>query len=166
MDNMIMLSEHVKIIGTGRSTTSLFDYAVSNTVSGIREVWLVYDHDDFPAEQFNDVPVKAKSQSKNSDVRYRAAWSNECFELWLLLHFIPLESNISRDDYMEKLNTYLPGYHKSATDTFDRLRARMKTGIKNAKTLESRYDTNTTTPSKMAPCTQVYRLVEELMQYI
>ena len=165
MDNRIKLSDHIEIIGSARSTTSLFSYAVNNTVSGTREVWLVYDHDDFPAEQFNVTPELAKKQSKKSGIHYRVAWSNECFELWLLLHFILLESNISRADYMEKLVGYIPSYHKSATDIFSRLKDRVGTAIKNAKTIEGKFDVNAT-PSEMAPCTQVYRLVEELLRYV
>jgi hypothetical protein len=90
---------------------------------------------------------------------------NECFELWLLLHFILLESNISRADYMEKLVGYIPSYHKSATDIFSRLKDRVGTAIKNAKTIEGKFDVNAT-PSEMAPCTLVYRLGEELLRYV
>lgn len=32
-----------------------------------------------------------------------AAWSNESFELWYLLHFVYLEAGISRADYIKIL---------------------------------------------------------------
>jgi len=165
MGNRIKLSGHIQVIGTGRSTTSLLSYAVRNTATGTQEVWLVYDHDDFPSDQFNATPRMADSESKKGGTRYHTAWSNESFELWLLLHFIPLVSNISRDEYINKLVEYIPGYHKSATDVYSRVKDRVSIAIKNARTLEAFYDSSAN-PSDMAPCTKVHLLVEELLFYL
>ena len=165
MGNRIELSDVIKIKGARRSTTSLLKYAIDNVIAGTSNVWLVYDHDDFPPEQFNETPKMAAARSKNGSIQYHAAWSNECFELWLLLHFISLEANISRAEYMKKLKKWIPGYDKSDTNIYSQLKDRVDTAIANAKLIESKYDKNST-PSDMAPCTTIYKLVEELLRYI
>ena len=164
-ERRVELKDNINIVGTGRSTRSLFKYAVKNITPNTVDVWLVYDHDDFPSEQFNETPVMAEAQSKRDGINYNVAWSNECFELWLLLHFIKLEANISRKDYIEKLKTYIPGYHKSASNIFSQLKDKTDVAITNAKEIEKNYEEGTT-PSKMAPCTKVYELVEDLLGYL
>jgi len=163
--NRIELKDNIDVVGTGRSTRSLLEYAVSNVTTDTVDAWLVYDHDDFPAEQFNETPEMADAVSNKSRVNYKVAWSNECFELWLLLHFIKLEANISRKEYVKKLKTYIPDYQKSTSDIYSRLKDKVDVAITNAKEIEKSYDKGTT-PSKMAPCTIVYKLVEELLSYL
>ena len=58
-------------------------------------VWVVFDRDDF--NDFNEAIALAERKG------YKAAWSNEAFELWYLLHFIYLDTAISRADYIKKL---------------------------------------------------------------
>ena len=45
------------------------------------QVWLVFDRDEWRAEEFNQ--VIAQAERKNIQVAY----SNQAFELWYLLHF-------------------------------------------------------------------------------
>jgi len=163
--NRIELKDNIDVVGTGRSTRSLLEYAMQNVTIDTIDVWLVYDHDDFPSKQFNETPEMAEAQSKKSNINYKVAWSNECFELWLLLHFIKLEANISRKEYIKKLKTYIPDYQKSASDIYSRLKDKVGIAITNAKEIEKSYDKEAT-PSKMAPCTIVYKLVEELLSYL
>jgi hypothetical protein len=163
--NRIELNDNIDVVGTGRSARSLFEYALQNVTTDTAEVWLVYDHDDFPSKQFNETPAMAEAQSKRGSISFNVAWSNECFELWLLLHFIKLEANISRKEYIKKLKTYIPGYHKSASDIFNQLKDKTDLAITNAKEIERVYEKGTT-PSKMAPCTLVYKLVEDLLSYL
>ena len=160
--------DQIKIKGTRRSSTSLFSYAVDNTDSDIAMVWLVYDKDDFPADQFDNTPAMAKAQTKNGKAEYHTAWSNECFELWLLLHYIPLESNINREEYHVKLKEpgRLPSYKKNHKDVYTKTKHLLNVAFKNAKTLHNKYEGQALTPSKMAPCTQMDKLVRWLIGYI
>lgn len=49
------------------------------------DVWLMYDKDDFPLDDFDNTQYSALSRK---DIRkYKVAWSNECIELWFVLHF-------------------------------------------------------------------------------
>lgn len=49
------------------------------------ELWMVFDIDTWPEPLLSRVARTARQK------RYRLALSNPCFELWLLLHFDPLE---------------------------------------------------------------------------
>ena len=112
--------EQIELIGTGRSCKSLLEYAVNNVHRDTAMVWLVYDKDNFPESDFDVTPKMAASRTEEDGTEYDTAWSNECFELWLLLHYIYFDSNISRQEYRKKLkeSERLPGYKKSDKDVY------------------------------------------------
>ena len=164
-DERIKLDQ-ITIKGTARSGRSLYEYAIDKTAPDTKKVWLVYDKDDFPAEDFNVTPILVATHNKKSNTEYHAIWSNECFELWLLLHFIPLESNLSRTEYRRKLkeNDKLPGYKKSDTNIYDRINDKTSIAIENAKLLNKKH--GNITPSQMSPCTMMFELVDWLRTYL
>lgn len=93
-----------EIVGEGRSTCSLVKRTEEIRAKLERHrqlkfdrVWVVFDKDDFG--DFNEAINLAESKG------YNAGWSNEVFELWYLLHFIYLDSAISRSDYIKKLES-------------------------------------------------------------
>lgn len=69
---------HLEVFGEGTNTIGLFerarDYA-ENDPNGCRHVWVVYDKDDFPEENFDSV-VELCKQHSSSDRTYHAIWSN------------------------------------------------------------------------------------------
>lgn len=68
------------------------------------EVWCVFDMDvqnmDKDFTNFDNSIDKAKSLS------YNVAYSNDCFELWLLLHYKDIQSTQNREYYYEQLGKY------------------------------------------------------------
>ncbi len=87
----------------------------------IHNVWVLFDKDDFPDENFNNAINKIHSLSTKS-VTFYALWSNECFELWLLLNFINMHSAISREEYIVKLEKYLQEkYRKNDKNIFGKI---------------------------------------------
>lgn len=91
-----------EIIGEGRSTCALVrkteeirDKLERQRQLRFDRVWVVFDKDDF--NDFNDAIELAKSKG------YQPGWTNEAFELWYLLHFVYLDSAISRVDYIKIL---------------------------------------------------------------
>ena len=70
-------------------------------------VWVVFDKDDF--NDFNEAIALAGRKG------FMAGWSNEAFELWYLLHFVYLDSAISRADYITKLENEIRRELKDAT---------------------------------------------------
>lgn len=77
----------LRVYGVGANTVSLFDQAKSIAEAdpdGFTQVWVVYDKDSFPARDFN-VVVDLCASASGEGVAYRAAWTNEAFELWYIL---------------------------------------------------------------------------------
>ncbi len=158
----------IMVKGTGRNTKGLLEYARSNVEEEFpraRVVWLMYDKDDFPLDHFDNTQDSAE---KRQDKRvYRAAWSNECIELWFVLHFQDLTANVGREKYRELLDEHMKkygGYEKNRKDIYEILCGRTAIAAGRAK---RQYEAYGNVPlSRMCPATRVYELVEELQRYL
>ena len=64
----------------------------------IDEVWIVMDRDSSPPYDFDNAIKSAEAKG------YNVAWSNECFELWILLHFKEIHHALSREEIYKKLS--------------------------------------------------------------
>ena len=153
--------------GTGENTVSLIGYAkraVENSANTYKHVWIVYDTDDFPADRIDAVKTICDGLSKNGNCKYHAIWSNQCIELWYLLHFSYMHSDIHRDEYFPKLSDCLGfKYVKNNPNMFEILLPYMDNAIRFAKQLDS--DNVGKSPSQSKPGTKVYELVETLKPY-
>jgi hypothetical protein len=109
------ISPFVHIKGIGRNTESLM-----RSVEGFFErveseygmipipfgnIAVVFDRDSFGKDAFNHaVSMAAAQRSAYSEIeQYIPAWSNESFELWILLHFQYMDSALTRGDINDKL---------------------------------------------------------------
>lgn len=158
----------IKTKGTGCNTLSLLDQArqyVENSDNPIKHVWLVYDKDDFPSDAFDNTSHKCRELNEAADVTYHALWSNQCIELWFLLHFEYMHADIKRTNYIPKLTERLGSeYTKNRDDIYVILRPFLNTAITNAKKLiQSHNDPN---PSHNRPGTNVYEIFEYLSDYL
>lgn len=156
--------KRIVLKGTGRNTKGLLEYArkqVEKDFPQAATVWLVYDKDDFPLDNFDNTEYSALERS---DIRrYKTAWSNECIELWFLLHFQELTVNIGREEYLHLLKKYCK-YEKSMENIYELLKDRMEEAIERAKRQYEEY--GDAAPSKRCPATKVFQLVEELKRYL
>lgn len=162
----------IEIEGEGKSTLDLLEaakgYVAAKKENPYKHVWLVYDKDDFPPERFNKTEKECRKISTD-EITYHALWSNECIELWFLLHFIYFDSDIIRDEYYDKLTEHLKElgkneYKKNMDDIYELLQPYQQIAIRNAKKLISTY--SKATPSKMSPATKVYEIFEKLAPYL
>jgi len=159
------------IFGEGDNTLSLFEKARKKAISSpstYKHVWVVYDMDDFPAEHI-DKTMFLCNQNSNEETTYHAAWSNQCIELWFLLHFSFMQSDIHRSSYWPKLTEWLENlgegeYEKNREDMYRILGPFMDDAIRNAKKLDE--INKGRLPSQSAPGTKVYELVEMLLPYL
>ena len=165
----LVKDNHIIIWGTGRNTKGLLKLVDKKIENGewshFEKIWLVYDKDDFPFDNFDNTQFSAEGR-KDSNIR--VAWSNESFELWLLLHFQEYVSDNGRQQYIEKLNTFFQ-YSKAREDLFDVImkKGSLKDAKRRAKKLYNGFlKKGEKSPSKMVPATKVYELVEELESYI
>lgn len=165
---------HLEIQGKGQNTVMLFESAkriAEADPNECKHVWVVYDKDDFPAEHFNLTAELCKNSS-SAKREYHAIWSNQCIELWFLLHFDFLQSDITREEYYPKLNQRLKQlgkgeYRKNRADMFSILLPNISIAISNAKRLYTEsFENQNKTPSESSPCTTVFQLIEKLLPYI
>lgn len=88
---------YLEVVGAGLDPLGVVNEAIKkkNELAGfanrnIDEVWVVFDKDDADLNEtrilrFNNAFETAAQQG------FKIAWSNEVFELWLLLHFIEID---------------------------------------------------------------------------
>lgn len=167
----LIKGKHIEIYGTGRNTRGLLKYVDKRIDNGewshFEKIWLVYDKDDFPEDNFDNTQIAVENR-KDSLNKIKVAWSNESFELWILWHFQDYTVDNGRNDYIKKINQYID-YSKSMEDLYEEVT--IVGSLEDAKTRAKKQYENfmiqgITTPSKMVPATRVYELVEELERYV
>lgn len=155
----------IKIKGKGFNTLSLVDFAIdfmSREGEENDECWVVFDKDNFEKDFENAI----KKAEANGIV---VAYSNECFELWFLLHFCFMTSAWKCKEYEEKLTKELKKitgdkkavYSKSMDNMYSLIKSMETKAIKHAKKiLEIQEKEKSIT--KKNPSTTVFLLVERL----
>nr|MBP6813067.1 RloB domain-containing protein [Saprospiraceae bacterium] len=93
----------------GYNTVSLVNRAAELMRQGdYEQVWCVFDKDDFSDEDFNKAIAIAEAQGM------QAAYSNQAFEYWIILHFEDHQGGpMHRSTYADKLNSYLAHWGES-----------------------------------------------------
>lgn len=174
----------LKAVGTGRNSLGVVKQAVeerdrlqNEAETHIDHVWAVFDKDSLDEtggnlERFNQSFILAKNES------IEVAYSNECFELWLLLHYqdvaadVPLSRGGIIYPQLEIVvnkgrteATKIPYDHKHPSHAF--IDAVIKSGsqekaIQRAADLDDYHIKQKHTPVESNPNTHVYRLVRIL----
>lgn len=152
-------SAKIEVVGTGYNTLTLVDKARALADQDeFEQVWCVFDKDSFPANDFQAAIDRARKHG------FRAAYTNEAFELWFLLHYDYHTSALSRSQYADKLADRLGRkYEKNDPTLFRILLTRQDDAIRNAETLLTTY--NPHAPHANNPCTTVHLLVQELRKH-
>jgi hypothetical protein len=155
----------IDIKGTGANTLSLVEDAIRRGQDAVstgrpyNQIWCVFDRDSFPPGNFN----RAFKVADENHVRI--AYSNQCFELWYLLHYHFNDAAIKRNEYARRLTRYIGRkYRKNDENMYDLLKERQAEAIQNAKKLCNRYIS--CNPEKDDPSTTVHELVEALNEFI
>ena len=157
--------------GIGDNTIRLVKYAINESKrNDYDQVWCVFDKDSFPKDNFNN----AVQLAQNND--FGIAYSNESFELWYILHYEYLNSQITRDQYIKKLNNifkskkdegFPDSYKKNDPNIYRILKPYQHVALKNAQNLSNNYESELIPSSAtQCPVTYVYKLVEELNRWI
>lgn len=126
------------------------------------ETWVVFDR-DIDAEKSNDKATfnEALSLAKKNNIK--AAYSNDSFELWFLLHFQVVSTAMHRKDINTKLKEHL-GSYKHGDDVFERINGQYGEAVKRAKQMIK--SINGTSPVDANPSTTVHLLTEKLRKEI
>lgn len=167
MNNLEVKRDQIKIHieWTWYNTKSLVSYAIKQKEERVSwdEYRVVFDKDSFKGGAFNDAVQLAKNNWIN------VARSNECFELWYLLHFCYFNTWTDRNTYFEKLTSELKKimwknakYEKNTKIMHSLIINNEKQAIRRAKKLVKDNDHLWENWAKMKPMTMVFLLVEEL----
>lgn len=161
----------VKPIGLGMSRTALVE-KVLELIAMIekdsdQEIWVVFDRDvkydnrDQGDKDFNN----ALNLAKNNGIK--CAYSNDCFELWFILHDDYVETAFYRTQIYDKLSKKFDfNYEKDgkgkdfAESLYHTFLDKLPYAIRNAKRLHTFHSDKEY--HLQNPCTTVYELVEAL----
>lgn len=127
--------------------------------------WVVLDRDiDSQNKTDKNLFNQALTLAQREDIQ--VAYSNDAFELWLLLHFIYLDTAQTRKALVAKLKRRLGGqYKKNDPKIYDTIHARngdRDKAIKRAtRLLEEKFDID---PADANPSTKVHLLVKDLLR--
>jgi len=86
------------------------------------QVYAVFDRDDH-ASYFDALNLAASldgnlRNDNKQHVIFKAIASVPSFELWLLLHYEEIQAPLHRDEVIQRLKHYFPGYEKGVVGTF------------------------------------------------
>lgn len=84
------------------------------------EVYVVFDKDSFKDDNFDNAVMMINNLNTSKDYHstsFIPLWSNQCIELWFILHFEYLQSKNERADYFDKLKELLNLKHKYRKNT-------------------------------------------------
>lgn len=160
----------IDVSGVGRGTNCLIektDEIVNKAKVIYQNIWVVFDKDDF--EDFDEAIQQAEERG------YHVAWSNQCFEYWLYLHFNYSDAALHRKEWIKKLEDLFKinqlgdgTYKKNDAKLYELLSSNngVEKAIRNAKSRMEFFDCNDRKPSQFDPGTTVYLLVDELKKYL
>lgn len=135
------------------------------------QVWCIFDVDDFHKHNPNEFMKSLDSAHKNG---IKIAYINECFELWILLHFVLQTSPPGkRKEYSQKIDKYFKanglGPFKKNDCCFNVLNPYLETAIENAGKLApfNTYEEikwKNVVSSEGNPSTNIHLLVKEILK--
>lgn len=163
-----MTTAKVKAVGQAMNTLSLVTKAINIREADKKkkrvydQCWVVFDKDDFLANDFNQAIMLAE---KND---FHVAYSNQAFEYWFLLHYNLYTGPLHRNQY-EKMLSKLTGIPYVKTEGFgtvmyNLLLKRQPLAIKNAEIVLAEISHGN--PAEEESSTTVHRLVKELNKYL
>ena len=156
----------IKIKGTGLNTESLVRYAkqfINKSPKVYGQVWVVFDKDDYTDEQFNNA-IRLNE--------YNSAWSNPNFEVWILSHFKKVNNSLTKNETLKELKkefqkSGLGDYSKNDKEIFEKVTKddKLESAINNCKEMYEQFKC-ISGESQKNPCTTVFILVEDLIEYL
>jgi len=160
----------VEIVGEGAEIIGVLNAAerlrkeraaeaeVSSRRAPFDEVWCVVD-----TERRNDNHSWARGVEFARVHDLKLAWSNPCFEYWLLLHFERIGRSFDGYSAIKpRLKKHITHYEKSA-DCFEVLAPRIPTAIRHSKQIHAAQWRDSANAMDCNPATTVHELVEDLI---
>lgn len=133
------------------------------------EVWCIFDVDEFYTKN-PELLIQTINQAEKNKIKI--AYANECFELWILLHFDAPTSSIKRgSDLAKKIQSYFKkhklGEFKKNQHVFQQIIPFQIEAIANSKKLFAQYSKQNW-DKKLGkegnPSTNIHLLVERILR--
>lgn len=111
----------------------------------------------------NKLILEAISLAKKNNIN--VITSTPCIELWFLLHYAYTTANIDNDSAIKRLKCYFPKYEKNF-NIFPHIIEYLPLALDRAKKLEKYQLSNKRKIGTVEanPCTEIYKLVEVLLE--
>lgn len=164
----------VVVRGSGKHTLDLLEYAEElcrYALDPYDHVWLVFDKDDFPADEFDRVENRCAVVS-DASCTFHALWSNPCFEIWPLLHLryttAPMDAASCQKVLADALKRELGvDYRKNMDGLFALVDFKRRKAVANVARLAKHHETiGNDRPSTMNPGTRLADIFEALGPYL
>ena len=154
---------------SGTTTVKLARFAVKDLSKRIKAgetidyAWVIFDKDDHPLAEVKEA-ISIVEKANLPDVKVSALNSNECFEVWLCLHFDYLEAALGRESLFRRLrdklhlqNSYTK--HKAVTlKEMEQADGNLDRAIKFAERLDRLHGVEN-------PSSGMYKLAKMMRQY-
>jgi hypothetical protein len=139
----------------------------------LQEVWIVFDGDGHTGipDAFNDI-IQYNQGFKNK-VKILIAFSNICFEYWILLHFEQVSKSFNRcdknDNHEPNVIDYIKKNHdidytKSSYNFLNLIESKLEVALKNAIWLEKKNASESMPIYEINPYTDVHHLVNKIIK--
>ena len=164
----------IVVKGTGKHTFDLLDFAIDYcryAPETFDHVWLVYDKDDFPADDFDAMERKCAEISDGSKT-FHALWSNPCFELWPLLHLRYTTAPMTAAECQRVLAQAMSRdlgveYRKNLDGLFEMVDDQRVEALQHAKRLDAYHgELGNAKPSSQNPATKVGKMFDVIGPYL
>jgi hypothetical protein len=159
-----VVGEGAEIVGVVEKAIEIRKDRIKDSKSSIKvaeydEIWCVVD-----AERKIDNPSWERGIDRSSANELLLAWSNPCFEYWILLHFERIGRSFDGyHDVRNNLKKYITDYQKNL-NYFDKLAPRISIAIDRSKEIHRTQWKNTPKIIDKNPATTVHELVESLFK--
>jgi len=161
----------IKVVGQGAEILGVVNAAIqlrnereSEAIDSVQtapfdEVWCVVD-----TECRNDNPSWDAGVDKARSNHLKFAWSNPCFEFWLLLHFELIGRSFDGYAVLRPFLSKHIHYYEKTMDCLEQLAPRVPMAIENSRQIHRAQWQDTPRSIDCNPGTTVHELVERLMQ--
>ncbi|HTS40843.1 MAG TPA: RloB family protein [Xanthobacteraceae bacterium] len=121
------------------------------------KIWVAFDRDEHPNI------LRALNEAEAAGVF--VAYSNPCFELWLVLHYRDHDAPATRREIQRALRNLMPGYdpNRSKQVMFDQICDAVEQAENRAETLERRRQAERSPRGN--PSTTVFKLTREIRRH-
>lgn len=161
---------------TNKNTpVQLVDVAIKHRVNKNDVYWVVFDREGV-SKYPHELHLNARKKAKKNNIKI--AFSNVCFELWLLLHLEYSTASYSCCDNLIKQSNLknhlkakgIENYDKRLPYLFDKLKENLVTAFRNAERVNNAAQ-KTADPKKMAPFhlnpyTDIHELFIDIQNFI